>query len=209
MENAKTEEAEENAHQEIIPEAEIIKSKHNPHKNGKNTAKNLNHPKQSKPTYKQEIFCQEYVKTKGNGLQSAKKAYNLTPTKNIGTTASAIANENLKKPIVINRINELLKLNNLDLDNLTRKHAEIINATKQIVCDKSIINVPDYPVQLEATKLGYKLNQVLDSHAPKEQNNTLIIANPSDTKALENILGVLSRLNEQLGLSQEQTGEVL
>jgi len=58
-----------------------------------------------KPTFKQKTFAQEYVTNKGNGTQAALKAYN----PNNKVTASAIAVENLEKPLVRQEINRVLR----------------------------------------------------------------------------------------------------
>lgn len=56
-------------------------------------------------TIKQKKFVNEYIKSNGNGQQSAMKVYD-TKDPNV---ARAIASENLTKPNVKNELNKLLK----------------------------------------------------------------------------------------------------
>lgn len=58
-----------------------------------------------KLTMKQELFAQKYVESHGNGTQSALEVYDTTDDK----TAQVIASENLSKPIVNERIQELTR----------------------------------------------------------------------------------------------------
>lgn len=65
-----------------------------------------------KLTRRQKIFTDEYIANWGNGVQAAKKAYNIwwknwsdTEARVINTSA-VIANENLKKPNVIAYLDE-------------------------------------------------------------------------------------------------------
>lgn len=59
--------------------------------------------KEKKPrklTHKQRAWVREYLKSNGNGVQSALKIYDTTDYQ----TASAISKENLQKPLIISEI---------------------------------------------------------------------------------------------------------
>lgn len=56
-------------------------------------------------TSKEELFCLKYIELDSNGTQSALAAYNTTDK----VTAASIAYELLRKPQIIERINELRK----------------------------------------------------------------------------------------------------
>jgi len=72
----------------------------------------------SKLTAKQERFCVLYASDReffGNGTQSYIEAYNVNIEKKNGySTARRCASDNLAKPLILNRINELLEEDGLN-----------------------------------------------------------------------------------------------
>lgn len=93
----------------------------------------------TKLTLKQELFCKLYISQEifGNGTQAYIEAYNIDITeKGAYAVARAGASENLTKPNIIDRINELLEeqgLNDQFVDKqllfLIQQHADL-NAKK-------------------------------------------------------------------------------
>jgi len=83
-----------------------------------------------KLTIKQEAFCREAVAGL-NATEAAKKVYNLGSLKGSGTpelldqTARAIASENLTKPNIQRRLNELLAELKIDKQSRLKRLAEI------------------------------------------------------------------------------------
>lgn len=67
---------------------------------------------------KQQIFAEEFVKSRGNGTKSALAAYETTDP----VVASSIATENLNKPLVRLEILHLLKQNQIDLGEILGIH---------------------------------------------------------------------------------------
>lgn len=61
----------------------------------------------TKPTYKQKLFAQKYIKNKGNATQSYKDAYNTENYRN-ENAIRVNANKVLTNPIVEREINKLL-----------------------------------------------------------------------------------------------------
>ena len=103
----------------------------------------------TKPTYKQKLFVQEYIKNKGNGTQSALKVYNTTDD----NTARMIASDNLTKPIVQQELKTLLQRKELQLDRFTNKLSDI-------VCSEPPKGYSGADI-VEAVKTGLKLHGVL------------------------------------------------
>lgn len=77
---------------------------------------------------KQRIFAEEFVKTKGNGTQSALKAYDTTKPE----VANAIAVENLQKPLIRLEIEHLLKQNDIDITEILGIHRRNMNQDKHL-----------------------------------------------------------------------------
>ena len=103
----------------------------------------------TKPTYKQKLFVQEYIKNKGNGTQSALKVYNTTDD----NTARMIASDNLTKPIVQQELKTLLQRKELQLDRFTNKLSDIVGSEPPKGYSGADI--------VEAVKTGLKLHGVL------------------------------------------------
>lgn len=66
----------------------------------------------SKLRRKQQLFIQEYVKSKGNGTQSALKVYDTTDR----NTAGAIASKELRKDNVQEELQRILRKENTKID---------------------------------------------------------------------------------------------
>lgn len=77
-----------------------------------------------KLTVKQRKFVKHYIESSGNGLQSAKEAYNTSND----NSANQIAVENLQKPTVKNAIDTALKKQGIDEESITSMLVEATEA---------------------------------------------------------------------------------
>ncbi|MFA6077372.1 MAG: terminase small subunit, partial [Candidatus Paceibacterota bacterium] len=117
-------------------------------------------------TRKQKIFVEEYALTE-NGTQSALKAYD---TKDYNT-ANSIANENLKKPIVIKAIQSIA--DRIPDELLERVHLEGLVASDEVrdSAGNVVASKPDYAVRHKYLDTAYKLKNLY----PKEGGNIIPI----------------------------------
>lgn len=121
----------------------------------------------TKPTYKQQEFAREYVNNKGNGTQAALKVYDAYDS----MTASAIAHENLKKPLVKQAI-EVFKRETKELadEGLQEAIAQARREVSESTDPKVIAKARDF--LLEAVRLFTSANSL-----PRNvtQNNKYIL----------------------------------
>lgn len=110
-------------------------------------------PKLKKPSLKQQIFVNEYIKT-GNGTQAALKAYETTSE----NTANVIAVENLRKPMVQQLVDR----------QLTVKFGGVQEIIEVLVNDLRSDNVP---ARLKSAELLGKYLGMYD----KDRNNADIL----------------------------------
>lgn len=187
-------------------------SNHNPHyKNGvkKSTEQIVKERLNKRPkrrtagsiSYKQENFCKELIKTK-DPVQAALKIYNTKDR----DTATQIATQNLQKPHLKNRINELLDSKGLKLEYSLEQLKQLHTANKLIVVDKDTIEAPDNPTRLGAVNTALKLHGVLDT---QQQQQAPQVSITIDMTQLESVVDKVNKLNDMLGLSRRQTGEVI
>lgn len=161
-------------------------------------------PKLSNSNHEQ--FCKEYAKT-GKMKESYKKAY--PKVKDI--SAQIGANRLIKNEDVQGRLAEILEAKGLGVENLARKHKNLINAKKVMVVKGEMVKVPDNNVQIDALKVGYKLHGVLDRHETNvdQRSVTINFTNESSVE-LSKIVDKLEVMNRNLGLDDgSQTGEVI
>lgn len=105
-------------------------------------------------TRKQEQFCQIYVQSKGDSYQSVIKAgYNVKDGYNKNTVIRMIAHENLTKPYIIDRINELLNAAGYNDATVKTQHSFLIEQHK------------DYNAKARGIDMYYK---VLGKYAPEK-----------------------------------------
>lgn len=91
-------------------------------------------------TEQEELFCNMYVEHLGNGTAAAEEAYNVDKEKsNWRNTCSQMANENLRKPHILERVREILDLTQLndetvdsELNFLIKQSAELPAKAKGI-----------------------------------------------------------------------------
>lgn len=86
-------------------------------------------------TEQEELFCNEYILNFGNGTEAADQSYKCKDR----TVAATIAKENLRKPHILERIRELLDLQELtdesvdnELNFLIKQNAELPAKAKGI-----------------------------------------------------------------------------
>jgi phage terminase small subunit len=119
-----------------------------------------------KLTFKQKKFVQEYVKTNGNGVQSALRVYDT----NKPEVANAISSENLQKPSVQEELKRILSEGNLKLTKITSRLSQIIDEEPSKGFSGSDV--------IQAINTGLKLHGVLVN---RKQTTTLNIdANLND-----------------------------
>ena len=102
-----------------------------------------------KLTMKQKLFVQEYIKTKGNGTQSALRVYD---TKN-PRTATVIGVENLSKPSVKEELEKILASNKFNISTFTNKLSSVVASEPAKGYSGADI--------MDAIKTGLKLHGVL------------------------------------------------
>lgn len=117
----------------------------------------IKHRKRNGLTYKERTFAEEYAKTH-NGTRSALKAYDVKNLK----TASVIASENLAKPRVINRIDQIMK----------QAKYNPVNSVRSVMSieEKASKNKMTYGHSLKASEMLLKLSNTL---VEKTQHTTL------------------------------------
>jgi len=105
---------------------------------------------------RQERFCQLYASDEeffGNGVQSYIEAYNPKRVGNWYNTAKASAWENLTKPDILLRINELLELRGLN-DPFVDKQLELL-ITQNADFRAKIAAIKEYNQLKKRIKLGF------------------------------------------------------
>ena len=149
---------------------------------------------------KQEQFCQTYIKHKFNGT----KAYQeLHPNAQYNTSRAEAATL-LVKPAIQERTKEILRENNLDINNILPSLKEEITATKSILAKPNLKEyiVPDYPTRLEAKKTLLKVAGVLNNSAPSSISTNFVHIN-IDPGKLDTALKRLEALNSALDITEE------
>lgn len=113
--------------------------------------------KPHKLTYKQKIFIDEFVKTK-NGTKSALKAYNVKNK----IVAGQISSENLKKPYIVNRIEQIMK----------QARYNPVHSVRSVMAieDKASKYKETYGQSLKASEMLLKLSNTL---VERSQNTNL------------------------------------
>jgi phage terminase small subunit len=111
------------------------------------------------PTFKQKLFAQEYVASRGNGTKSALKVYD---TKNY-MVAESIGSENLSKPIVQNEIRRILEERGLPIELLIDIHKRNLTQSKQLAVSQSAVDT------------GYKLYGYLNNDNPEKSATKIAI----------------------------------
>ena len=101
-----------------------------------------------KLTYKQLMFCQEYVRNNGNATEAARQA---GYSKN---TVSEIACENLKKPHIVKKVEELQR-ERLDAAGATAEY--VVKSLKHLADANQRLNAVNVPVDATAANKSLEL----------------------------------------------------
>ena len=142
---------------------------------------------------KKEQFCQSLVQHKLNATQ----AYLSTHPNASYATAEVKSWELTKQPEVIERTKEILRENNLDIDNIIPSLKEELIANKPLLVGKGKYELlPDHNIRLETKKVLLKLNGALrDTNNITDARSIHITMLPDK---LEGMLGRLEALNSAL-----------
>lgn len=142
-----------------------------------------------KLTMKQEIFCQEWVDTVGNGTLAALKAFDIedkelleidvkdrTPEQikrvnQVFNTAAVMANEYLRKPNISQRIDQILDERGFNDGSVKREHFKVLKQDE------------DLGTKMRAISDYYKLKGKYESpDEPLERVVTINIIDPNGNK---------------------------
>lgn len=89
-----------------------------------------------KPTLKQRLFAEEYVKNNGNASQAAIKVYRDMKTENI---ARSMGSENLTKPVIRAEIHRLLEQNGVVIDDIVKTHRRNMLQNKHLPTSQNAV----------------------------------------------------------------------
>lgn len=99
-------------------------------------------------TMKQDKFVKAYIANGGNGTQAALQVYDVT-TENSKHVANVIASENLTKPVVLSRLEQLQQENEERLQSYAKEHDAFGKAVQSALND---LNDPDPKARDSARK---------------------------------------------------------
>ena len=125
----------------------------------KKTLKVSRNPSRPLLNVKHEKFARAFVKT-ASGVKAYEKVWGVPENpRNAIEYGSTLSNT----PHIRDRINYLLTTTKgLSVENLTTKHAELLDAQKPIILDDKIVDYPDNQAQLKALEMGYELHGALN-----------------------------------------------
>lgn len=155
---------------------------------------------------KNELFCREIIKHKGNAKQSYLAVY-----PNVKEVSAEVSSTRLlSKDKIVNRIYELLQADKNTNDEAVRQGlAESMSATRPLIHKNKLKFIPDNQVRLETQKFlakGYGFNP---DNAVKQDNRSInITINEADKARIEAITQNLLDLNKTLELNTIQDGEI-
>ena len=121
-----------------------------------------------------EKFVQTLPKVKFNQTEAYLESFSTTKRKVAQAESSAL----LSKPIVGNRLAEVMLENGMNADYLHDNLKQVFSATKPVVYEGMITNeAPDYATRLEAIKFAVKVHGWVDKSdsAHGTINNTLLL----------------------------------
>ncbi len=105
-------------------------------------------------TFKQELFCREYIRCKGNATEAVKRIYADVATDGARAVAGCRL---LRKANIRRRIRVILEDSEFSLKNLSLHLKQGLEAKKPLLINGKMIFVDDNMAQIEAVKLGFKL----------------------------------------------------
>ena len=105
-------------------------------------------------TFKQELFCREYVKSRGNATRAVAEAYDHIKTDN----ARAVTGHRLlKKANIRERIREIFDSSELSIKNSIQYLKQGLEAKRSLLVNGKIVLVDDNKTRLETITLCYRL----------------------------------------------------
>lgn len=140
--------------------------------------------------FRKKKFAIAYAKS-GNAGQSAMEVYNY---KNMASAREAGARM-LHDPEVQNTIGDVLRKAGLTEENAVGKLKEILEATRPVVSNKRIHNLPDYPTQHDAVKTVLKLHGHLSTRVDMSTNIDSRQQNLHLTADVDKLKGLVLRLD--------------
>jgi phage terminase small subunit len=129
-------------------------------------------------TFKQKMFVEEYIKSKGKGKQSAMKVYDV---KN-GHVAENISAENLGKPVIIEEIARGFEKAGLTKQKVFELHSEgMLKAIKQ--------GQPRMSDGFKGLDMFYKLTNMYPNNIKKSQHESIkYVFDGKDDKELKELI---------------------
>ncbi len=105
-------------------------------------------------TFKQELFCREFIRGKCNATEAVRKSYPNIKTDN----ARAVTGHRLlRKTNIRERIMEILEDSEFSIKNLSLHLKQCLEAKKPLLLNGKLEFVEDNMAQLEAIELAFKL----------------------------------------------------
>lgn len=97
----------------------------------------------SKLTLKQKLFCQHYIETFGNGTEAVIRAgYKVDKKGKVNRNlAKSIASENLTKPDIRERIDELLEASGFNDESVKLHHLDLISQSENLTVKAKAIDM--------------------------------------------------------------------
>ena len=108
-----------------------------------------------KLTFKQELFCREFVKNRGNATSAVAEVYDHIRTYN---SRAVTGHRLLKKANIRERIREILEDSDFSMKSLSQYLKQGLEAKKPLLVNGKLQFVEDNLAQLEMMKVGYRLH---------------------------------------------------
>ena len=108
-------------------------------------------------TFKQESFCREYVRCKGNATEAVRRAYNIKTDNARAVTGYRL----LRKANIRGRLSELLDAGDISFGALCQSLKKGLEAKKPLLVNGKIVLVDDNMAILETVELVYRLYGLL------------------------------------------------
>lgn len=150
-------------------------------------------------TMKQEVFCQEYIDSVGNGTRAAIKAFDIKNKEVVDVrekdrtdaqvrkyelvinTAATMANEYLRKPNIIKRIDDILEERGFTDETVKREHYKLIRYSEPSIRMKAIESY----YKLKGKNAAEKVEVTLPTPLLSNLDNTNVPDNTSNKEDSE------------------------
>ena len=141
----------------------------------------------TKPTMKQKLFAQEYVRNKGNKTQAVLAVYDTKSKRN----AHSIADDLMVKPVVQEEIKKQLNKAGLDLDYLGDSIKSSIDQNLQL-------GKPSQAVAMDGIKFLYRLHNVIPANKNMNMNYSKKVVENQSYDEIKETLEKLNKVTEKL-----------